>query len=803
MRSSHARQIVRALVLSLVAGQAAWLASAAGAAGVAKPVPAKPAAPTAKPAQPGAKPAQPGQVQVQATLNVVVTTTAGDPLDWPNWRGPEQNGISREKDLIDRWDFNDDQAGNVLWKNAELATISTPIVLNGKVYTLARHEPGTQREQEKVICADALTGEKIWENKFNVYLSDVPAERVGWSSCVGDPATGRIYALGVCGLFQCLDGNTGKTVWSRSLSEEFGLLSTYGGRTNVPVLFEDKVLISAVITNWGELAKPAHRFMAFDKNTGETIWINGTKIGPEDTTYSTPFLQALKGQAAMAFGSGDGGVWALQPRTGKPIWWFQLSRRGINVSPVVSDDKVYIAHAEENMDNVTQGAIVQIDGTGAGDITKTGEVWRAAGMDGKSSPLLVDGRLYACDDGGKMFVLDAKTGQEICKPAKLIGTIVRASPVYADGKIYICTTSAWHIFQPTKDGVKLIHKLRMSEEDEISGSPAISHGRIYLPTGGRMYCLGSKDQKPSADPRPAAPAESPVAQDEKPAQVQVTPCDLLLRSGESQKMTVQLFNARGQLLKTAAAKFTLDGPGTIDADGKFVAATGTQAGGTIVTAKVGDLTGQARVRTVAPLPWKFDFSDGQVPATWIGARYRHQIRDVDGNKVMVKVTTIPKGTRSQSWMGPTDLHDYTVQADVLGVPAQEPGSDVIKLADAGLIAQRYTFDLMGAKQQVQIRSWTPQIDTRFSKSVPFAWKPNTWYTLKFQAVTAGSTTLLKGKVWPRDEKEPAEWTVEAVDEVGNMNGSPGLFGNANEAEILYDNIIVKPNGTSDSASAGQ
>ncbi len=161
-----------------------------------------------------------------------------------------------EKNLIDRWDFNDEQSGNVLWKNPELATISSPIVMNGKLYTLARHEPGTQREQEKVVCVNAETGEKIWENRFNVYLSDVPAERVGWSSCVGDPATGRVFALGVCGLFQCLDGETGKTIWSRSLSEEFGLLSTYGGRTNVPVVFEDKVYISAVMTNWGELARP-------------------------------------------------------------------------------------------------------------------------------------------------------------------------------------------------------------------------------------------------------------------------------------------------------------------------------------------------------------------------------------------------------------------------------------------------------------------------------------------------------------------------------------------------------------------
>ena len=67
----------------------------------------------------------------------------------------------------------------------------------------------------------------------------MPADRIGWSSCVGDPETGRVYAQGVCGYFCCLDGETGKVVWDHSLHEEFGLISTYGGRTNVPVIFED------------------------------------------------------------------------------------------------------------------------------------------------------------------------------------------------------------------------------------------------------------------------------------------------------------------------------------------------------------------------------------------------------------------------------------------------------------------------------------------------------------------------------------------------------------------------------------
>ncbi len=95
-----------------------------------------------------------------------------DPLDWPTWRGPEQNGISRETGLVTSWDAKSGK--NLLWKSAELATRSTPIVMHGKLYTLASSYPGTHQEGEKVICADAATGKVLWENKFNVFLSDVP-----------------------------------------------------------------------------------------------------------------------------------------------------------------------------------------------------------------------------------------------------------------------------------------------------------------------------------------------------------------------------------------------------------------------------------------------------------------------------------------------------------------------------------------------------------------------------------------------------------------------------------------------------
>lgn len=819
-----------------------------------------------------------------------------DPLDWPSWRGPEQNGISRETGLVDDWDQEGD---NVLWKSTALGSRSTPIVMRGKLYTICRHEPGTTREQEKVVCADAATGEVLWENRFNVFLSDVPKERIGWSCCAGDPATGRIYAMGVCDYFQCLDGETGETIWSHSLSEEYGFLSTYGGRTNVPVIYEDMVIINAVVIGWGEMAMPAHRFVAFNKETGVPVWFNGTRLRPDDTTYSTPVLTVLGGQAAMVFASGDGGVWAFQPRTGRPLWSYQLSLRGINISPIIDGDTVYVSHSEENPPpDTSMGAICAIDGTANTDpaakdinITKSGTKWLDKEiMVGKSSPILVDGRIYALDDSNLLYVFDAKSGKPIGPKQRLTGTITRASPLYADGKIYACTTSAWHVLEPTQKGVKIKHRVRFGQGEEIHGSPIVSHGRLYLPTTETLYCLADKDAKTGVSERPELPKEDELS-DEEPAHAQVIPVESLIEPGGVVEYRVRLFNARGQALGDAKdVKFEADGGGTIDDDGHFTADNEHQQRGVVVTAKVGELTGTARIRVVPPLPWKYDFANQKVPITWVGARYRHIALDFDllqsikqqseraadlyiyftttftnsgqdkasyndrtprrtwidflryleldesdamrtldgakkelepalaivkesgviadykwssvkgdvgldvvkgkpekeGNGVMVKITTIPKGARSQCWMGPPKFHDYTIQADVSG--AIRNG----KQPDIGLIAQRYTLDLMGVRQQLQIRSWMPELG-RFSKTVPFQWKYDTWYTMKFQASVEEGKAVLKGKVWPQGDEEPDEWSIEAVDDVPNVVGSPGLFGNAQDAEIFLDNIEVKEN----------
>lgn len=827
---------------------------------------------------------------------VALQATAGDawkakPMDWPHWRGPEANGISREKGLVTSWSPDGE---NLLWKSKELATRSTPICMNGKLYMLARLNPATAQEGEKVICADAATGKVLWENKFNVFLSDVPDTRVAWSAVVGDPETGRIYAQGVCGHFTCIDGETGKTVWSRSLTEEFGLLSTYGGRTNYPVLRGDLVLISAVIVGWGDSARPTHRFMAFDKRNGQPVWINGTTPLPFDTTYSTPALTNYKGTPLMVFGSGDGGLHAMQPNTGLPVWSYLISYRGVNTSPVIAGDLAIAGHSEENSDTSKMAALLALPLGAKGKIAPGQETWRDLEVYvGKTSPLVIGDRIYVVDDSGLLYVVELKTGKVVAK--QKLGTQGRGSPVFADGKLYVCEGyGRFYIFElDAEKGVKKVFNTRLPSD--VDASPIVSNGRIFLASNEEFYCIANKDVKPSADPRPEVAPEAPIEEDPNPAQVQIVPCESLLRSGakgQAQRHVVRLYNSKGQFLRTAKpeeVQFSVAGLGKVDAQGRYETPTENQHGAAILTAKVGELSGTARLRVVPDLPWNFDFSDGQVPVSWVGMRYRNIVidfdlykkleaqseniarlyiyltsayintgrpvtsydnttpdqrwteflrflrliekvktldeakteiepllkaletekivsewtweeladkqpkltvkqgpRKVEGNGVMTKITTIPKGTRSFGTMGRPDLANYSIQADIY--LAERLG----KIGDAGLIAQRYRLDFMGEHKQLKLISWISHEIKYHQQKVDL--QANTWFTLKLHATTKDKdgkkVAVLQGKVWPRDQKEPADWIITWEDEPANEIGSPGLFGNANDAEVFYDNVKV-------------
>ncbi|MEZ6115744.1 MAG: PQQ-binding-like beta-propeller repeat protein [Pirellulaceae bacterium] len=533
--------------------------------------------------------------------------------------------------------------------------------------------------------------------------------------------------------------------------------------------------------------------MGLDKRTGEVVWFNGTRDLPYDTSYSGPVLTSFNGQKAMVVGCGDGAVWAFQPRTGKAIWSFNLSRRGLNAPPLVDGNTIYAGHAEENMEGTAMGALASIN-TGDGNITKTGKNWLIEEVAaGRTQPIKVGNHIWVFTDQAKLLVFDPETGQQVGRRVAL-GTMMRSSPLQADGKVYAFTVnSRWAILEPDdRAGAKIVSKGRLPSGEETHASPICVDGRIYVQTTGGLYCLKDESKESGWGETLELPQEAAVT-DESPAWVQVIPADALLRPGDSQQFKVKLYNSLGQFVGDANnAEFSIAGRGSISSDGKLSLPEDMAHEAVVVTAKVGDLTGEGKVRVVPPLPWKFDFErtainngKGEPPVTWVGARYRHVVREEDGNKVMVKITTIPKGTRSRCWFGQSDLHDYTIQADVKGAIVDN------KMPDIGLLAQGYALDLQGASQQLQIRSWVPQL--RMAVTIPFPWEADTWYTMKLQASVEGGKAILKGKVWPKSESEPTDWTIEATDEVPNLSGSPGLYGNAKDAEIFLDNLSVYAN----------
>ena len=153
--------------------------------------------------------------------------------EWPSWRGPANDGVSAETGLISSWS----KAGeNLLWRRTSPGARRRWSWTAGCTSTAG----WARAIAESVGGFDAETGKPIWERRFNLYLTTVPFNRVGWAAPTGDPETGYIYDQVVSGLFVCLDRD-GKTVWSHSLKEQYGRGEGYGGRTASPLIDEDRV----------------------------------------------------------------------------------------------------------------------------------------------------------------------------------------------------------------------------------------------------------------------------------------------------------------------------------------------------------------------------------------------------------------------------------------------------------------------------------------------------------------------------------------------------------------------------------
>jgi outer membrane protein assembly factor BamB len=705
--------------------------------------------------------------------------------DWAEWRGPARDGVSPEKNLPVKWSPSGE---NLAWK-APYGGRSAPIVMGDRVYLQNSAGQG-ENLQERVMCFNADTGKLLWEHRFNIYLSDVPPHRVGWASPVGDPSTGNVYVFGVGGNLISLNRD-GKVLWERSLGEDFALLTTHGGRTVSPIIDGDLVIVSGVTFMWGQHGRGGHRFMAFDKKTGETVWVSFPGLRPYDTTYAPPIIANINGTRLLIQGASDGVVHAIKPQTGEPVWRIEVSKRGLNTGVVVHGTTAIITHSEENLASNEMGMMIAVDATAKGDVKPEQIKWTTYGWQGGFSSPVIDGdTLYHIDNGANLAAFDVNTGKQLW--LQNLGTIQKASPVLADGKLYVGTENGkFFILKPSATKVDILDQDLLGTEmhpEGIIASPAVSNGRIFVVSESGLYCIGKKAVH-SSSTAPTTAVGSSVSSN-PPTHVQVVPTELILKPGDKVKFRARLFDAQGNFIREEPAPtWSLENlKGTVE-NGQFTAGSDSAVQAGLVKATVGGISGTAGVRVFPPLPWSETFDSYAVnalPTGWVNTTMKFAVQEQNGNKVLTKLTTGSSLlSRARAYMGPSDWSNYTVESDVFATTKRR------QQGDAGVIAQRYVLTLYGNSQMLHLEPWQPE--TARTKTVPFAWKPDTWYRLKLEVENLpDGKTRARGKAWAVGEPEPAAWMVERIDPIPNRQGAPGVFGNG-LAELYFDNIKVYAN----------
>ncbi|MEN1680153.1 MAG: PQQ-binding-like beta-propeller repeat protein [Planctomycetota bacterium] len=720
--------------------------------------------------------------------------------DWTNWRGPERNGVSRETGLPSDVD-------DVLWMKKDVSCRSTPIVMNDKVYVVSKIGEGVD-EQERVVCMDAKTGDVVWEHRFGIFFTPIVSIRLGWTVPFGDSETGNVYAHGTQGLLFCFDGETGEIKWQKSLTEEFGRITGYGGRVTSPIVDGDLVIISMISSNWGAHGGGGVRFLAFDKHSGEMVWWSTTGIRPSNTYRCVPVATTIGDQRLLISGGGDGHLHAFQVNTGKKVWSFEFGNGAMNPSPVVDGNRLYAAHGEEIPGRPTVGRVACLDIGGP----EPEIVWEKDGIEFKyPSPTLVGGELLLPDRQGRLYCFDAETGERLWR-AKF-GRNCTGSPAYGDGKIYLSSVHGYfHILDATNKGRRLSRK-RFQPADpkfdvEVQGSAAIANGCVYFGTTEEFYCLGAYKKAAGDAPPATAPAPSVAGE---PTHLQVTPAEVSVTAGERVAFKGRLYDANGQLvgltpieLRPAAMK---PGPGlgkgvTLpvlqgDVDGaSFTAPTisGGQSG--TLQATAGDLTASVRVRQVPSLPYKEDFeglAPGLIPGGWTNTQLRYVTTELDdGNSVLMKTARIavPFYRQWYAFVGTPDAAGYTISADVMGEEVRD------NLPNMGVTAHRYILQLVGNEQKLRVSAWDAV--PRVAEEVDFSWAPGTWYRVKLTVKIEVDQARVLGKAWANGDEEPADWTLELIDGNPNRTGPAGLYGSALGIQppspgtpIYYDNVLVE------------
>ncbi len=383
---------------------------------------------------------------------------AAVPSDWPQWRGPNRDGISNETGLLKTWPAT---GPRVLWRTGSGEGYSGISVAQGRLYTVLG-----QGGNEIAFCFDAATGKEIWRMIVDrMFDNDQGSGPRSTPTVEGD----LVYVLSAGGKLQALHTKDGRKVW------EHHLVSEYGGRVptwgiSVSPLVEGNMLLVDVG------GKSGHSVMAFNKTTGTVIWKSETDI----PGYSAPIAVTVNGVRQILVFTGSALV-SHSPADGKRFWRYpwETSYDVNAATPVfIPGDEVFIASGYGK-----GGALLQMQTNG--DKVSVREVWKSRDMKNHfSSSLLYQNHLYGFDDAF-LTCLDVATGE----PKWQQRGFQKGSLLFADGHLLVLGEQGkLALVEATPAGYKEKAGFQILQ-GRCWTMPTLANGKLYLRNQKEMLCV--------------------------------------------------------------------------------------------------------------------------------------------------------------------------------------------------------------------------------------------------------------------------------------------------------------------------
>jgi outer membrane protein assembly factor BamB len=379
--------------------------------------------------------------------------------DWPQWLGPNRNGISAEIGLLKSWPAT---GPKILWRIRLGEGYSGVSIFQGRAYTLF-----SQGEDEFVVCLDAATGKEIWRVRSDSTFKDVNGNGPRSTPTVNNEV---VYALSARGKLCALQIASGKKLWGHDLKKEFKSSGPSDKGFSTSPLIEGNLLLVEAGGGGG------NAFIAFDKQSGAVIW----KVESDNAAFASPIAITVNGVRQIVFFSAAGAI-AISPADGKVFWRLPWKTEG-NVNAAtplfIPPDKIFISSG------YGVGAILLRIKTGNAS-ARVKEIWKSKVMQSKYTSSILQGDYLYGFDGGMLKCIEVNTGAE--KWARRgfgFGTLIYAD----DHLIVLGDKGKLALVEASPSGYK-----EKAIAEILNGTcitvPALAGGKLYLRNAKEMICL--------------------------------------------------------------------------------------------------------------------------------------------------------------------------------------------------------------------------------------------------------------------------------------------------------------------------